>query len=160
MRASLLFAATCCAAALHAAPACPIVDLNGWQPQTESDTFTQGGLGLSTAESFTVATRVTLPPTFALWGAAFSLGDEATHQFTLTFSQDQGRAYLSGGGTPNVLGGKTWYVPKSGFDAATDGGKTLAIALVNDRERNELSLWFNGEKQALSATKDLSLIHI
>lgn len=154
MRVLLSFSAVCCAAALCAAPACPIINLNGWQPLTASDTFTQGGLGLSTGESFSVVTRVTLPPTFAKWGAAFSLGDEKSHQLTLTFSGDQQRAYLSGGGTPNALGGKTWYVPQSGFDATRDGGKMFTVVLVNDKEADELSLWLNGQKQALSATKD------
>lgn len=154
MRRLLFIFAIGCTMALNAVPTCPILDLGGWQPQTVSDTFTIGNLDLSSSKSFSVVTRVTLPPTFAKWGAVFSLGNEATHQLTLTFSSDQGRAYLSGGGSPNALGGKTWYVPQSGFDATQDGGKTFSIALVNDVEQNEFALWINGKKQTLSSTKD------
>lgn len=154
MRRLLFIFSIGCTMVLNAAPTCPILDLGGWQPQTASDTFTLGNLDLSSSESFSVVTRVTLPPTFAKWGAVFSLGNEATHQLTLTFSSDQGRAYLSGGGSPNALGGKTWYVPQSGFDATQAGGKTFSIALVNDVEQNEFALWINGKKQTLSSTKN------
>lgn len=146
MRVSLFFAAACCAAALRAAPACPILGLKGWQPQTDKDSFLQENLGLSSEESFSVVTRFTLPKERVAYAAVMSLGTPDETQFTLTVQTD-GKAYLSSaakdGGTNALF--CHWDVPTK-----LEAAQTYTVAMVSDAQSEEVALWLNGEKQALT----------